>query len=488
MLVGGYTRVSTDEQVEGFSLDSQKERIDAFCKSQDWQIYDYYTDEGYSAKDLSRPGMEALLNAAKAKKFEAVVFYRLDRFSRRAVDVLRLVDEIFDPNGIILRSVTEPFDTATHAGRMMLTMLVAFSQYERESIAERTKINLRYKAGRGEWSGKRPFGYDIGENKRLIPNPDSRYVEMMFNEWNKGSSLLQIARFLNAEKAPTMLGGRWSNWHISCILRNPVYLGRVCYGRREGFGKNRKWTDQEKWITVFDAHAPLITEETFNLAQIRLLESDKIYKQNKCKNYLFSGLVRCAVCGEKYGSTNWPNSTGKVRIYYTRHHKKDDCPKGSIKADELEGKFLKLIELRAAKPESREQIIQRLNKDNGVSNINEEISRLKANLSKIEAKKARWMDAYGEGAISASDLKKRLGGVDSEREELITRIEALVISAERLMSNCAEVVEVYEVLPRILNDWSKFGNATKFRIIHQLVRSVKVHRIESESVPEIELI
>jgi site-specific DNA recombinase len=474
VLVAAYLRVSTDEQVQGFSLDSQRERLEAFALSQSWKISQFYKDDGYSAKDLNRPAMQELITDAQAKKFDAVIFYRLDRFSRSAVDVLRLVDEVFDPNGLILRSVTEPFDTSTNAGRMMLTMLVAFSQYERESIAERTKVNLRYKAARGEWcGGTPPYGYLIGDNKRLVLDPEKApIVKRIFLEWNGGRSLLQISQILRNIKAPTARNGRWGNWQVSTILRSYTYTGNLVYGRWNGSGKGRKFSDKDTWTIAFRSHEPIIDEDTFNMAQIKLLEIDKIYKQKKCKNYLFAGRVYCGICGMKYGSTNFKSGpTGeRIRIYYTRKHGDEHgCPNGSIKASVLEEQFIARFLSSSGDLEARERFLAEIGAEQGIDKINDEITKSEELLQRLNSKRTRWLNAYGEGFINVIDLKRRLEEVNKEIDELnsdIDRLRSNLVIAEEENGNFDDVIESH---------WLSMSIDGKYRIARTLVQRIEIY-------------
>lgn len=141
-----YTRVSTDEQArEGYSINSQRDYNLKFIESQNWDLVDSYVDDGYSAKDLIRPNMQRLINDAKARKFDVVVFYKLDRLVRSVSDLDKLL-KIFDANNIGIRSVTEPFDTTTAIGRFLITLVAAIAQWERETISERVVVNMTKKA------------------------------------------------------------------------------------------------------------------------------------------------------------------------------------------------------------------------------------------------------------------------------------------------------------------------------------------------------
>lgn len=151
-----YDRVSTFEQAtEGYSIASQSESNKKFIESQNWELIDRYVDDGYSAKNLNRPEMQRLIEDAQAKKFDVVVFYKLDRLVRSVSDLDKLL-KIFDANNIAIRSVTEPFDTTTAMGRFLIILVAAIAQWERETISERVSLNILQKTKSGEWKGGTP--------------------------------------------------------------------------------------------------------------------------------------------------------------------------------------------------------------------------------------------------------------------------------------------------------------------------------------------
>ena len=130
-----YVRVSTEEQAQsGYSIPAQIEKLQAMCKSQDWQLLPAYVDDGYSGKDMDRPAMQRLLADGRKKKFSVILVYKLDRVSRRLSDLVSLGEQL-ERQGIGLRSITEPFDTTNPAGKLLFNMLGSFAQFEREFIS-----------------------------------------------------------------------------------------------------------------------------------------------------------------------------------------------------------------------------------------------------------------------------------------------------------------------------------------------------------------
>lgn len=149
-VVVGYVRVSTEEQAEqGLGLQAQRDRIAAYCLARGWQLAGIIEDAGVSASTLERPGMERVRSIMRRKLAHAVVALKLDRLTRRVADLQELLQEA-DRTGVALVSVSETLDTSSAAGRLMVHVLGAIAQWERETIAERTAQALRVKRARGE--------------------------------------------------------------------------------------------------------------------------------------------------------------------------------------------------------------------------------------------------------------------------------------------------------------------------------------------------
>ena len=189
----GYIRVSTDEQAkEGFSLDVQEARVSAYCKAKGWKLARVYRDEGISGKDLNRPGVQSLITDLKSNGIDVVVILKLDRLTRSIRDLGLLIDDLF--GGVALASVAEGFDSSTAGGEMVMHLLGTVAQWERKVIGERTKAVLDHKADRGEWLGRIPYGFRVGENGKLVEDPERfENIRRMKREHHRGRSIRAIA-------------------------------------------------------------------------------------------------------------------------------------------------------------------------------------------------------------------------------------------------------------------------------------------------------
>ena len=139
-----YIRVSTDFQAEeGYSIDAQKEQLTAYCVSKGIKHYDYYIDGGWSGSNINRPELQRLIEDIKKNRISHVIVYKLDRLSRSQKDTLYLIEDIFNVYGVSFVSINESIDTASPTGRLMIGILSAFAQLERENIRMRTRMGMK---------------------------------------------------------------------------------------------------------------------------------------------------------------------------------------------------------------------------------------------------------------------------------------------------------------------------------------------------------
>src|SRR5712691_7035815 len=217
----GYVRVSTDRQAErGISLEAQAEKIRAMALAQGAELSEIIVESGESAKSLNRPGMTTLLALVDAGKVKAVIVAKLDRLTRSVKDLCELLER-FERKGVALVSVAESLDTGSAAGRLVLNIMAAVSQWEREAIAERTRDALRHKRSQGERVGNIAFGSRDGQDgQHLEPDPaeQAALAEIRLLR-NRGLTLRGIAAALNHREFRTRRGTAWRLESVARILK-----------------------------------------------------------------------------------------------------------------------------------------------------------------------------------------------------------------------------------------------------------------------------
>jgi DNA invertase Pin-like site-specific DNA recombinase len=214
----GYIRVSTDQQADrGVSLDAQRERVRAMATVQGAELLDVIVDGGESAKTMNRPGLQRVLSLVNGGQVQSVIVAKLDRLTRSVKDLCTVL-ELFEKRRVALISVAESLDTGSAAGRLVITIMAAVSQWEREAIAERTREALRHKRSKGQRVGNIAYGYRLaGDGKHLEPHPEEQATLSTIRSLRHGGhSLRGIAAALNHQGHRTRCG---SKWRLESVVR-----------------------------------------------------------------------------------------------------------------------------------------------------------------------------------------------------------------------------------------------------------------------------
>jgi len=197
MKVVGYIRVSTDEQAShGVSLAMQERRVMGYCIAKDWQLVEVVRDEGRSAKDLNRPGVQCLLEMVDQRVIEAIIIYKLDRLTRSVGDLNHLIGAL-QKRGVKLVSIEESLDPTTACGELMMNLLISVSQWERRVIGERTRAAMQHLKSQGRVIGR--AGFD-----------DTTTLARITEERAQGRSYQDIAQGLTRDGIPSGRGGQWT--------------------------------------------------------------------------------------------------------------------------------------------------------------------------------------------------------------------------------------------------------------------------------------
>ncbi len=217
----GYVRVSTDRQAErGISLEAQAEKIRAMAFVQGAELGEIIVESGESAKSLNRPGMAKLLAMVDAGKVKAVIVAKLDRLTRSVKDLCELLER-FERRGVALVSVAESLDTGSAAGRLVLNIMAAVSQWEREAIGERTRDALSHKRGQGERVGNIAFGSRLSaDGKHVEPDPGEQGALAEIRRLrHEGATLRGIAATLNRQAIRTRRGTPWRLESVARVVK-----------------------------------------------------------------------------------------------------------------------------------------------------------------------------------------------------------------------------------------------------------------------------
>jgi DNA invertase Pin-like site-specific DNA recombinase len=231
-----YIRVSTQVQAEeGVSLGAQRAKLAAFAAAYDFDVVEVIADEGLSAKNLDRPGLQRALKLLADGSADGIVVVKLDRLTRSVRDLGHLIETYFCKPTCSLISVAESLNTHNAAGRLMLSLLVSVSSWEREICIERTRDALFHlksegvRLGREEYGWRRSDELDSEGRKVVVEVAEEREaVARVLDLHGAGLSLRAIAGALTAEGRATKRGGAWRSETIrKIVLRHGAKLESV---------------------------------------------------------------------------------------------------------------------------------------------------------------------------------------------------------------------------------------------------------------------
>lgn len=342
-----YLRVSTEDQAkEGYSLGAQRDRLAAFATSQGWQVAEFYVDEGISAKDMNRPALQRLLK--EVSKGEVVLVYKLDRLTRSVGDLDHLLRR-WEGEGVLFRSCTEDFNTTTAAGRLFIRLVADLAQWERENLAERTRMGMVKRAQEGEWNGgATPFGYkamETGERvgqkarKALVPDENAPVIREIYERYVAGQGMRQITLWLNREKGlKSTRGGQFTDATVSGILKNPVYCGLAAWNWG---GKNGPRNPEA--VVAEGKHPAIVSRELWEQAQKVREGRQSLPPRHATGGNILTGIGRCGACGAFLKMNR--QSGDKERRYYRcgNYATKGTCRVSGLSADQVEANFVDAV-------------------------------------------------------------------------------------------------------------------------------------------------
>ncbi|HEY6345101.1 MAG TPA: recombinase family protein [Bryobacteraceae bacterium] len=214
-----YIRTSTGRQET--SPEVQRERIEAYCKMAGLDLAEVIVERGVSAKlKLSKRPAGAKIRALLESGICHVVALKLDRLFRNAIDALATTEE-WNEAGISLHLVDMhgmAVDTGSSIGKMFLTMLAAFAEFERNIISERTVAALRHKRAHGQVFNHAPYGFDGVDGALVLNAAEQAILERLKALRKAGNSYSRIAKELNAEDVPSKTGGIWHPFSVQKVL------------------------------------------------------------------------------------------------------------------------------------------------------------------------------------------------------------------------------------------------------------------------------
>lgn len=465
-----YARVSTEEQAsEGFSIHAQKDKLTKYAELNDWDIVDYYVDDGISGKNLTeRPEVSRLIKDVESGKITNVLVYKLDRLTRSVKDLIYLI-ELFDKNNCTFNSQTEKIDTSNAVGRMFVKIIGIFAEFERENLAERVSFGYEQKTKEGNYTNcNGVFGYDyiIGKGKLKVNNEEAKYVKRIYDWYINGDSMLKIAGKMKEFNVPTKRGGKWNQSTIASILTNPLYIGNVRYGtnKKNGFevvGKN---------IT------PLICKDLFYSVQ-ELIQKRRKFKTKKYSSddtYYFK-VLKCSKCGGKLHARQQIQSNKKYITYQCNGRNNHSCDAKGFSHYKMEEAFLKYLDT-VEDFEYNDEVL-----DEKCESIEEEdIKKIEEEISKLKRKQYETTELFSSDDIDYDTFKQIKNVIDKKLEILYKELDNFKSNIEPNKS--LNIDKIKQIIVNLKSNFISLSNREKKMFLERFVKFIEVEKINDEVI------
>lgn len=487
-----YTRVSTAMQIDGYSLDAQKARMKAYADFNDYQIVGEYEDAGKSGKSIEgRASFCRMMDDIKSGKdgVSYVLVFKLSRFGRNAADVLSTL-QVMQDFGVNLICVEDGIDSSKDAGKLMISVLSAVAEIERENIRVQTMEGRIQKAREGRWNGGfAPYGYRLVDGVLQINEDEAPAIRTIFEQYlstdtgaNGLSKYLETHGFqkLTRQNGTSPL---FSATLIRAILKNPVYCGKIAFGRRKlekihGTRNEYHQVPQENYLLVDGLHEGIVSEELWNAAQVKLLAQSKRYEPvNRSKMeqaHLLSALVKCPVCGagmysNKCTKRKKDGTPYKSFSYYSCKHRKmqrgQKCDfNKQIQEEVLDNAVVEVIIKLVSNPKFAAMMQEKINSKVDTTAIEQEIAAAEKQLRQYYSIKSKIMEEIDtldpddrHYIIRKSDLDERLYRMYDKIEEaennlMDARAKKQAIEADKITGdNIYKILICFEKLYNVMN-------------------------------------
>ena len=491
-----YTRVSTAMQIDGYSLDAQKARMKAYADFNDYQIVGEYEDAGKSGKSIEgRASFCRMMEDIKSGKdgVAYVLVFKLSRFGRNAADVLSTL-QVMQDFGVNLICVEDGIDSSKDAGKdagkLMISVLSAVAEIERENIRVQTMEGRIQKAREGRWNGGfAPYGYRLVDGVLQINEDEAPAIRTIFEQYvNTDTGANGLSKYLEThgfQKLARQNGTSplFSATLIRAILKNPVYCGKIAFGRRKlekihGTRNEYHQVPQENYLLVDGLHEGIVSEELWNAAQVKLLAQSKRYEPvNRSKTeqaHLLSALVKCPICGagmysNKCTKRKKDGTPYKSFSYYSCKHRKmqrgQKCDfNKQIQEEVLDNAVVEVIIKLVSNPKFATMMQEKINSKVDTTAIEQEIAAAEKQLRQYYSIKSKIMEEIDtldpddrHYIIRKSDLDERLYKMYDKIEEaennlMDARAKKQAIEADKITGdNIYKVLICFEKLYNVMN-------------------------------------
>lgn len=429
-----YARVSLDEQVKGFSLESQVEQLKVYLERKGYKKIEVFIDDGYSGKNFDRPNIQRLIR--NLDKFDAIAVWKVDRLSRNNEQVLSLINNYLKPFDKKLLISTCDIDSSTANGYMFISLLGTFAEYERTQIIERVGSGMQKRAEKGKWNGGKILGYDTIDGNLVINENESNIIKEIFELRSLGHGYKSIVNHVNTKGFKTKKGNPFGINSIKTILDNPTYAGYIRWGKHRNWSEKRRSGKQENVELVKGEHEAIIDRDLWESVRIIAEEQKKHTRttSNFEGEFVLSGILKCPQCGKGMVMSKTKKSENSYYLYYQcqNFHQRGlaACKSNLVVKEDIEKKVIRKIKGLIDSPNIIDGVCQNIEekRSEDIRNYSKELEFIKKELKEKLEEEANLL-LRARQAIKEKNEKREnnynlmLEQTVGERENLEKRVE-----------------------------------------------------------------
>ena len=487
----------------------------AFCNYNEYEIAGEYEDAGKSGKSIEgRIAFNQMMDDIKSGKdaVSYVLVFKLSRFGRNAADVLATL-QVMQDFGVNLICVEDGIDSSKDAGKLMISVLSAVTEIERENIRVQTMEGRMQKAREGKWNGGfAPYGYSLIDGKLEVNEEEAVAIRTIFDQYvNTDLGANGIAKYLENHGIHKIARQNGKNplfdaALIRRIIQNPVYSGKISYGRRRtekvhGTRNEYRQVKKDDYLLVDGLHKALVSEEVWEQAQVKVAAQakkyEKVNRDKKEKIHLLSGILKCSVCGAgMYGNKaikKRKDGSNYKDFYYgckhrnmTRGHKCDY--KKQVHEEMLNASVAEVISKLVSNPKFSDLIRSKINMKVDTSALDQEIANYEKQLRQLYHNKDMILSDIDSLDYEDKHYQRKKTDLENRLYKTYDKIEEaeeLLISAKTkkraLQADEITGDNIYKALIFFDKLYAQMNEAEKREFLSQLVDNVQIYEERKEN-------
>ena len=505
-----YCRLSQDDGSlgESGSIQTQKAILTQYCQEHHMEIVDCYCDDGWSGTNFDRPAFQRMIGDIEAGRVNTVIVKDLSRFGREYAQMGLYIEHYFEEKGVRFLSLAENIDSSQGLNNLVLPFTNVINSLYARQASEKTKAAHRARAKNGMFLGSRaPYGYQKDPNDRhhLIVDPEAaEVVKEIFRMFADGIGYVRMTKILRERNIlnPQAYFNQnnpdyykhsdyWRkpfDWHatsVRAILNNPVYLGKLTFGKTKTkgfFDKRRVATEESDWIVVEHTHEPLVSQELWDTVHQMM----KARRRENSSGHVqpFAGLVKCAGCGSSLNAS-YDKKKGKYTgfsCWVYKNYGKQRCTSHAIGWQTLNRLVLEDIRCNAqvAKLAAARYVgvllRAKLEKEKGETvRAERELKKAEKRIGELDKILAKLYEDQALGKISEARYQAMAPGYETEQASLQERVSRL----REQLAHTQEVQDNVEQFVPLIQKYTDIQELTP-HILNELVEKIVVHEKKVE--------